>query len=58
MVHYTTTRGVPHELRLGDILLHAGTHAVRHQAEAAQILTDYSLSPGDLDYNLYRLENA
>jgi len=53
VVQYTSTRGHPFQNRMGDILLHAGTHVVQHRAEAAQILTGFGRSPGDLDYDDY-----
>ncbi len=51
LIRYSTMHGDPDEGRIGNMLLHAGTHTVQHRTEAAQILTEYGRSPGDLDFD-------
>jgi uncharacterized damage-inducible protein DinB len=55
-VAYRTTKGVPFEEPLWELLLQVITHGVQHRAEAGMILTAYGASPGDLDWILYLRE--
>jgi uncharacterized damage-inducible protein DinB len=57
-VHYKTTKGVPHENVLWNLLMHVVNHGTQFRAEAAVALTAYGQSPGDLDMLLYFREKA
>jgi uncharacterized damage-inducible protein DinB len=52
-VHYTTTKGVPFENVLWNLLVHVVNHGTQFRSEAAVALTSYGYSPGDLDLLLY-----
>jgi uncharacterized damage-inducible protein DinB len=48
-IRYTNTKGVPFETPLWQILLHVVNHGTQFRSEAAVLLTQYDVSPGDLD---------
>ncbi len=48
-VKYKTTRGVPFENVLWNILVHVVNHGTQSRSEAGITLTVYGQSPGDLD---------
>ncbi len=52
-VHYKTTKGVPHENVLWNLLVHVVNHGTQFRSEAAVALTNDSQSPGDLDLLQY-----
>jgi uncharacterized damage-inducible protein DinB len=52
-VRYSTTKGVPYENILWNLLVHVVNHGTQFRAEAAVALTAYGQSPGDLDLLLY-----
>jgi uncharacterized damage-inducible protein DinB len=52
-VQYKTTKGVPHENVLWNLLVHVVNHGTQFRSEAAVALTAYGRSPGDLDLLLY-----
>ncbi|HZY40843.1 MAG TPA: DinB family protein, partial [Anaerolineae bacterium] len=52
-IRYTTTRGVPFENILWQLLAHVVNHGTQFRAEAAIALTEYGCSPGDLDLLLF-----
>jgi uncharacterized damage-inducible protein DinB len=57
-VSYKNSKGLPFEEPLWQILMHLLNHGTQHRAEAAAMLTDFSLSPGDIDMILYFREKA
>jgi uncharacterized damage-inducible protein DinB len=52
-INYQSISGEPRSNILWHILVHVPTHSLQHRAEAAQILTEYGESPGDLDFDEY-----
>lgn len=52
-VRYTTPEGEKRERVLWHCLLHIVNHGTHHRSEAAAILTDYSHSPGGLDFTAF-----
>jgi uncharacterized damage-inducible protein DinB len=48
-VQYTTTRGMPHENVLWNLLVHVVNHGTQFRGEAGTLLAEYGHSPGDLD---------
>lgn len=57
-VHYQTTKGVPFENVLWNLLVHVVNHGTQFRAEAGIALTAYGQSPGDLDLLLYFREKT
>jgi uncharacterized damage-inducible protein DinB len=49
-VRYTNTRGVPYETVLWQILAHVVNHGTQFRSEAGVALTEFGLSPGDVDF--------
>ncbi len=57
-VRYTTTRGVPYENLLWQILAHVVNHGTQFRSEAGVALTEFGHSPGDVDFIFFiRQEN-
>ena len=57
-VRYTTTKGVPYENVLWNLLAHVVNHGTQFRAEAAVALTACAHSPGDLDMLQYFREKT
>jgi uncharacterized damage-inducible protein DinB len=57
-VQYKTTKGVPHENVLWNLLAHVVNHGTQFRGEAGVALTAYGQSPGDLDLLLYFREKT
>jgi uncharacterized damage-inducible protein DinB len=45
-------------LLVWQTILHVVTHGIQHRSEAAAILTGYSQSPGELDFDLFLREKT
>jgi len=52
-LRYTTDNGIKRDRILWHCLLHVVNHGTQHRSEAAALLTDYSYSPGDLDFTIF-----
>ena len=57
-VRYKTTKGVPFENVLWNLLVHVVNHGTQFRGEAGIALTAYGQSPGDLDLLLYFREKT
>ena len=57
-VQYKTTKGMPFENVLWNLLVHVVNHGTQFRAEAGIALTAYGRSPGDLDLLLYVREKT
>ncbi len=53
VVQYKTTKGVPHENVLWNLLVHVVNHGTQFRGEAGVAMTAYGQSPGDLDMLQY-----
>jgi len=53
LVRYTTDTGEQRERVLWHCLLHVANHGTQHRSEAADLLTEYGSSPGDLDFTVF-----
>ena len=43
--------------KVWQTIMHVVTHGIQHRSEAAAILTGYGHSPGELDFDVFLLEN-
>jgi uncharacterized damage-inducible protein DinB len=53
LVEYRTSRGDAFQNAVWQIVLQVINHATQHRSEAAEVLTEYGCSPGDLDLIWY-----
>ncbi|MEW5871599.1 MAG: DinB family protein [Chloroflexota bacterium] len=56
LVTHTTSRGEVFTNRLWQIFTHLFNHATQHRSEAAEVMTEYGESPGNLDLIWYLRE--
>ena len=49
-IRYTTTKGIPYENPLWQILAHVVNHGTQFRSEAGVVLTEMGHSPGDVDF--------
>ncbi len=57
-VVYTTSQGATFTHSLWQIVVHLVNHTTQHRSEAAEVLTEYGCSPGDLDVIWYMRQAA
>ncbi len=57
-VRYETHTGLKRERVLWHCLLHVVNHGTQHRAEAADLLTHFGASPGDVDFTLFLSERS
>jgi uncharacterized damage-inducible protein DinB len=53
IIRYPVGGGVVRERLLWHILFHVVNHGMQHRSEAANLLTIYGQSPGEIDFNLF-----
>ena len=49
----TDWRGNTYQMKRWHILVHVILHGMQHRSEAAELLTGYGQSPGNLDFIFY-----
>jgi uncharacterized damage-inducible protein DinB len=52
-LRYTTDTGIERDRVLWHCLVHVVNHGTQHRSEAAALLTEYTQSPGDLDFTVF-----
>lgn len=57
VIPYKTTKGIPQERVLWQMMAHLVNHGTQHKAEAAAMLTWFGQSPGDIDMIYFLIEN-
>jgi len=57
-VRYHTEKGLRRERLIWHALFHVVNHGMQHRSEAANLLTTYGQSPGDLDFTRWLNERA
>jgi uncharacterized damage-inducible protein DinB len=58
LVDYRTSRGEAFQNAFWQIVLQVTHHAMQHRSEAAEVLTEYGCSPGNLDLIWYLRQAA
>jgi uncharacterized damage-inducible protein DinB len=53
VAHTVPRAGIDYTAPLWSLILHATYHGAQHRSEAAQILTEYGQSPGNLDLPVF-----
>jgi uncharacterized damage-inducible protein DinB len=57
-IKYKTTKGMPQENLLWQLLVHVVNHGTQFRSDAAVAETDYGQSPGNLDFIYYLRQKA
>jgi uncharacterized damage-inducible protein DinB len=57
LTYYSTLADREYTQPLWQLMVHVVNHGAQHRAEAALVLTDLGLSPGDLDMIVYLRQN-
>lgn len=58
IIRYHTDTGILRERVLWHCLFHVVNHGMQHRSEAANLLTTYGQSPGDIDFTVFLNERA
>jgi uncharacterized damage-inducible protein DinB len=58
VTHTVPSYGIDYTAPLWILILHATYHGAQHRSEAAQMLTEYGQSPGDLDMPVFLNQRA
>jgi uncharacterized damage-inducible protein DinB len=58
IIRYHNSEGILRERVLWHCLYHVVNHGMQHRSEAANLLTVYGQSPGDIDFTLFLNERA
>lgn len=56
IVNIKNPRGGEEQLSRGQMLMHLLLHSMQHRSEAAAVLTTHGLSPGDIDFIFFLIQ--